>query len=127
AHTNADAATGGVNEALAAALELTDLRPLVPAAGQELEVLVVYVPEDDAESVRRALAGAGAGAVGDYTGCAWSVAGVGEFTPHDGADPASDRSVSMSGWPSAVSKWWCHRSCGTTSPRCCGKCTRTRS
>jgi len=88
AHTNADAATGGVNEALAAALELIDLRPLVPAAGQELEVLVVYVPEDDAETVRRALAGAGAGAVGDYTGCAWSVAGVGEFTPHDGADPA---------------------------------------
>jgi putative NIF3 family GTP cyclohydrolase 1 type 2 len=30
AHTNADAATGGVNDALAAALGLADLRPLVP-------------------------------------------------------------------------------------------------
>lgn len=88
AHTNADAATGGVSEALAAALELTDLRPLVPAPGRELEMLVTYVPEEDAETVHRALAQAGAGAVGDYTGCAWSVSGTGEFTPHDGADPA---------------------------------------
>ncbi len=32
AHTNADAATGGVNDALAAALGLADLRPLVPHA-----------------------------------------------------------------------------------------------
>src|SRR5699024_4954807 len=39
----------------------------------------------------RAPAGAcrrGAGAIGDYTGCAWSVTGTGEFTPGAGADPA---------------------------------------
>ena len=87
AHTNADIAAGGVNEALAATLDLADVRPLVPAPGEPLDVLVVYVPEEDAEAVRSALAAAGAGAVGDYTGCAWSVTGTGEFTPHDGADP----------------------------------------
>jgi len=36
AHTNADKAVGGVNDALAAALGLTDLRPLVPAGSDAL-------------------------------------------------------------------------------------------
>lgn len=88
AHTNADIAAGGVNEALAATLDLADTRPLVPTPAQGLDVLVVYVPEEDAEHLRATLAAAGAGAVGDYTGCAWSVTGTGEFTPRDGADPA---------------------------------------
>src|SRR5690625_4766768 len=73
AHTNADIAAGGVHEALAAALDLSDARPLVPVPGTALDVLVVYVPEEDAEQLRTTLAAAGAGAVGDYTGCAWSV------------------------------------------------------
>ncbi|SEE00724.1 Nif3-like dinuclear metal center hexameric protein [Ruania alba] len=88
AHTNADIAAGGVNDALADALELVETRPLVPAPGRDLDVLVVYVPEDDAESLTEVLASAGAGAVGDYTGCAWSVTGTGEFTPRPGATPA---------------------------------------
>ena len=35
AHTNADRAVGGVNDALADALGLTDLRPLVPACRRQ--------------------------------------------------------------------------------------------
>ena len=88
AHTNADIAAGGVNDALAALLDLAETRPLVPAPGRALDVLVVYVPEPEAEPLREALAQAGAGTVGDYTGCAWSVTGTGEFTPQDGAEPA---------------------------------------
>ncbi|UFU04871.1 Nif3-like dinuclear metal center hexameric protein [Ruania halotolerans] len=88
AHTNADSAAGGVNDALADALDLVATRPLVPAPGRPLDVLVVHVPEPDAEAVREALAAAGAGAVGDYSGCAWSTGGVGEFTPRAGANPA---------------------------------------
>ncbi|UFU01680.1 Nif3-like dinuclear metal center hexameric protein [Ruania suaedae] len=88
AHTNADIAAGGVNDALAGVLDLADTSPLVPAPGPELDVLVVYVPEPDAEALRGELAAAGAGAVGDYSGCAWSVTGTGEFTPGEGARPA---------------------------------------
>src|SRR3954453_10538850 len=36
AHTNADQAVGGVSEALATALGLVDVAPLVPASGQPL-------------------------------------------------------------------------------------------
>ncbi|CAM3476103.1 Nif3-like dinuclear metal center hexameric protein [Occultella aeris] len=88
AHTNADIAAGGVNDALAAALGLTGTRPLVPAPAPALDLLVTYTPEASAEQVRRALAAAGAGAIGDYEGCAWTVTGTGEFTPKPGASPA---------------------------------------
>lgn len=87
AHTNADAASGGVNEALAELLGLTGTRPLQDQPGTELDLLITYVPTDDAEAVRQALGAAGAGEVGEYTGCAWSVTGRGEFTPVGAADP----------------------------------------
>lgn len=66
AHTNADAARGGVNDALAAALGLTDTRPLVPHESAPLDKLVVFVPEADAERLLDAVAAAGAGGIGDY-------------------------------------------------------------
>lgn len=87
AHTNADAASGGVNEALAELLGLTGTRPLQDQPGTELDLLITYVPTDGAEAVRQALGAAGAGEVGEYTGCAWSVTGRGEFTPVGAADP----------------------------------------
>ncbi|WP_104106252.1 Nif3-like dinuclear metal center hexameric protein [Nocardioides sp. 616] len=88
AHTNADQAVGGVSESLATALGLHDLSPLVPGAGMELDVLAVHVPTRDAEAVREVLAAAGAGALGDYDRCSFSVPGRGRFRPLEGARPA---------------------------------------
>ncbi len=88
AHTNADQAVGGVSEALATALGLTDLTPLVPAAGQAIDKLTVYVPTDAAPPVRAALAEAGAGQIGDYDFASFtSPPGEGRFRPLDGAEP----------------------------------------
>lgn len=87
AHTNADAATGGVNEALADLLGLTGSRPLQPLPGADLDLLITYVPTSQAESVRQALGAAGAGQVGEYTGCAWSVTGTGVNSPVGAANP----------------------------------------
>lgn len=84
----ADPADDVVAASTAGLLELEEAQPLVPLAAADLAMLVVYTPESDAETLRRALADAGAGAIGDYTGCAWSVVGTGEFTPLAGADPA---------------------------------------
>ena len=61
AHTNADRAVGGVSEALATALGLTDLAPVAPSDDGPLDKLTVYVPVPDADAVRAAIAGAGAG------------------------------------------------------------------
>ncbi|MBE0618547.1 MAG: Nif3-like dinuclear metal center hexameric protein, partial [Proteobacteria bacterium] len=49
--------------------------------------LVVTVPLGYEEPVRRALAAAGAGRVGRYTGCSFSSRGEGVFVPGEGATP----------------------------------------
>ncbi|MGH3361372.1 MAG: Nif3-like dinuclear metal center hexameric protein [Nocardioides sp.] len=87
AHTNADRAEGGVSEALAAALGLTDLTPLTAATGPAMDKLVVFVPAADADQVRAAIAEAGAGALGDYDHCTFSAPGEGRFRPLEGAQP----------------------------------------
>ena len=51
-------------------------------------VVVVFVPRTDAPAVRAALADAGAGAIGAYTGCSFSTVGEGRFRPETGAAPA---------------------------------------
>ncbi len=88
AHTNADQAVGGVSEALATALGLTDQRPITPAGGDPVDKLTVYVPPDAAAVVRAALAEAGAGVVGDYDLASFSSTGTGRFRPLAGASPA---------------------------------------
>ncbi|MGB9303468.1 MAG: Nif3-like dinuclear metal center hexameric protein [Mycobacterium sp.] len=88
AHTNADSASPGVSDALAHALGLTVeavLEPVSPAGG--LDKWVIYVPGEHAEAVQAAVFEAGAGHIGDYSHCSWSVAGTGQFLPHDGASP----------------------------------------
>lgn len=49
--------------------------------------LVVYVPQSHADVVREALGKAGAGTVGDYTYCSFSVKGTGRYIPLDTAHP----------------------------------------
>jgi dinuclear metal center YbgI/SA1388 family protein len=88
AHTNADQAVGGVSEAMASALGLTDVGPLLPAPTAPTDKLTVYVPLPDAARVRDALAEAGAGRIGDYDHASFSTPGEGRFRPLAGASPA---------------------------------------
>ena len=86
AHTNLDKATGGLADVICAALGLEDPRPLVPAALDWCK-LVGFVPEGDLETVRQAIFAAGAGEIGKYAHCSWTVAGQGTFVPQEGARP----------------------------------------
>ncbi|GFG95475.1 Nif3-like dinuclear metal center hexameric protein [Mycobacterium timonense] len=89
AHTNADSANPGVSDALAAALGLRVEAVLEPATGAPgLDKWVIYVPQENAEAVQAAVFEAGAGHIGDYSHCSWSVTGIGQFLPHEGASPA---------------------------------------
>lgn len=87
AHTNADAAADGVADALADALGLVGTVPLDAAPAEPLDKHVVFVPVGDAERLVDALAAAGAGALGEYTRCAWTSTGEGTFTPSSAATP----------------------------------------
>lgn len=88
AHTNADVADPGVSDALADRFGLRELRPLEAMDDRAMDKLVVYVPLADLDPVVDALGAAGAGALGDYDRCAWSVEGTGTFRPLAGARPA---------------------------------------
>jgi hypothetical protein len=49
--------------------------------------LVVFVPETHAQIVREALGVAGAGQIGDYKHCSFSIKGIGRYIPLDTAHP----------------------------------------
>ncbi|AGB24221.1 dinuclear metal center protein, YbgI/SA1388 family [Mycobacterium sp. JS623] len=88
AHTNADAASPGVSDALAETLGLTVEEVLEPiSVGAGVDKWVVFVPADAADAVRQAMFAAGAGHIGDYSHCSWSVPGTGQFLPTEGASP----------------------------------------
>jgi dinuclear metal center YbgI/SA1388 family protein len=87
AHTNADQAVGGVSEALAHALGLTDVEPISATSNDQLDKLTTYVPVADADRLRQALAAAGAGVIGDYDSASFSTRGEGRFRPREGAQP----------------------------------------
>ncbi len=51
--------------------------------------IVVYVPEDHAEKLREAMGNAGAGKIGNYSHCTFTIKGTGRFKPEEGANPAT--------------------------------------
>jgi hypothetical protein len=92
AHTNADAASPGVSDALADVLGLTVEEVLEPrVVGAGLDKWVVFVPAENADALREAMFAAGAGHIGDYSHCSWSVPGAGQFLPNEGASPTIGR------------------------------------
>jgi dinuclear metal center YbgI/SA1388 family protein len=95
AHTNADSANPGVSDALAGLLGLVDLRPLDPKPVAAMDKWSVLVPIEDgdvnpeavADRVSAAMFEAGAGAIGEYSCCAWTTDGHGQFLPGPEANP----------------------------------------
>lgn len=49
--------------------------------------IVITVPETHASAIREALAIGGAGKIGNYSHCSFSVKGIGRFMPNNGANP----------------------------------------
>ena len=50
--------------------------------------LVVFVPLTHSDAVRQAMGVAGAGKIGNYSYCSFSMRGVGRYRPDAGANPA---------------------------------------
>jgi len=49
--------------------------------------IVTFAPTENAEAIRQALGKAGAGQIGEYSYCSFSVRGTGRFKPSDLAKP----------------------------------------
>lgn len=89
AHTNLDAAEGGMNDWLADSLSISQTGRQIMSVSLErgFKKLAVYVPDYASDKVRSALHAAGAGEIGDYKDVSYTLSGYGRFTPQEGADP----------------------------------------
>jgi dinuclear metal center YbgI/SA1388 family protein len=86
-HTNLDIADKGVNDVLARCFGLEAVEPLTVSSTESLCKLVVFVPHSHADEVRKAIAGAGAGNIGNYSHSSFQTTGTGTFLPLAGANP----------------------------------------
>lgn len=89
-HTAFDNDFFGVNHGICKVLGLKNQKILMPKPSA-LQQLSVYVPKDFAEKVKDALFSAGAGNIGFYDECSFTVAGSGTFRPLPGSDPFSGK------------------------------------
>jgi len=91
AHTAFDIAPGGTADALATALGLDDVGGFGPIGTSGMAKIVTFAPAVSVDAVAAAMAAAGAGRIGNYSGCSFRSEGMGTFFPEEGADPAVGR------------------------------------
>lgn len=85
-HTALDNSKMGVNAKICEVLGLKNPEILIPKKGT-IKKLVTYAPVADADKVKIALFEAGAGDIGNYSDCSYSLEGVGSFKAGNLANP----------------------------------------
>ncbi|MGJ8714687.1 MAG: Nif3-like dinuclear metal center hexameric protein [Maribacter stanieri] len=85
-HTALDNARHGVNAKISEMLGLTNTKILIPQKST-IKKLTTYVPTDSLEDVKNALFKAGAGEIGNYSECSFSVEGNGSYKANENANP----------------------------------------
>lgn len=86
-HTNLDNVINGVNKAICNRLELINCK-ILSTKNNLLSKLTTFVPVSNSEKVKNAMFLAGAGDIGNYSNCSFSVMGEGQFKPNENANPA---------------------------------------
>jgi dinuclear metal center YbgI/SA1388 family protein len=85
-HTNLDNSPSGINGYLCEKLGLINPITLLPQR-EILRKLVTFCPLEAADKVRQALFAAGAGHIGNYDSCSFSIHGSGSFRGSDQTNP----------------------------------------
>lgn len=85
-HTALDNAPHGVNAKIGEVLGLMNTKILLPQKST-LKKLTTYIPNADSERVKNGLFQAGAGKIGNYTDCSFSIEGKGTYKANSGANP----------------------------------------
>jgi dinuclear metal center YbgI/SA1388 family protein len=86
-HTAFDVAPGGCADALAEILGLGGVVGFGPGWPAEAVKIVTFVPEAAAGELTAAMAAAGAGRIGKYAECSFTVDGTGSYRPQPGSRP----------------------------------------
>ena len=87
-HTAFDNDFFGVNYRICEELGLINQKILMPKT-KILKKLEVYVPREYSENLKNALFKAGAGSIGFYDECSFTISGKGTFRPVEGSNPFS--------------------------------------
>ncbi len=85
-HTNLDNVKLGVNKKIADKLGLINTRILAPKKTL-LKKLVTFVPKTHLKQVQESLFQAGAGNIGNYDSCSFSLEGIGSFRGNEHSNP----------------------------------------
>ena len=85
-HTNLDNVAQGVNAKICEQLGVLKTRILAPM-GNQLKKLVTFAPLAASATVKNAIFNAGAGHIGNYSECSFSVSGDGSFKGNEFSDP----------------------------------------
>lgn len=100
-HTAFDNTVGGINDIVAEAIGLRDVRGLRPSTPAPLHKVVAFVPPADREKILSAAFAAGAGTIGAYDHCSFTGAGKGTFR----GDETTNPTVGQSGRVETVREW----------------------
>ncbi|QHI38594.1 hypothetical protein IMCC3317_39880 [Kordia antarctica] len=85
-HTALDNSWNGVSDRICDELGLTEKSILIPQKGT-IKKLITFVPKKAAEKLRNALFAVGAGNIGNYENCSFSVEGLGSFQGNEASNP----------------------------------------
>jgi dinuclear metal center YbgI/SA1388 family protein len=94
-HTALDMARGGVSHRMAQELQLQDVKTLIPESGL-IHKLSVHVPRDHRQDLQEALFESGAGALGNYEECSFTMTGTGTFKGNEKSNPHTGKPGSRS-------------------------------
>ena len=86
-HTALDNNKMGVNAKICEVLGIKNPKILIPKV-KSIKKLTTYTPLADAEKIKTSLFDAGAGEIGKYSNCSYSLEGIGSFKAESGADPS---------------------------------------
>jgi dinuclear metal center YbgI/SA1388 family protein len=98
-HSDFDAMPGGMSDAMADALGLADARGFSPVATAEQVKVVTFVPAESVATLTETLSAAGAGRIGDYEQCAFTVEGIGRFVAGTSTNPVAGRAGQINAEP----------------------------
>ncbi|WP_158975785.1 Nif3-like dinuclear metal center hexameric protein [Cellulophaga sp. L1A9] len=85
-HTALDNSNQGVNAKICEILGLENTKILIPQKGT-IKKLSTYVPKNDAAQLKEILYQAGAGNIGNYSNCSFTVEGTGSYKANEKATP----------------------------------------
>lgn len=98
-HTAYDVVAGGCADTLAETLGLSDIAGFGPNWPADAAKIVTFVPPAESGAIAAAMASGGAGTIGGYSECSFSIEGIGSYRPGEMTRPLAGTAGELSSEP----------------------------